>query len=697
MHSGGAADRVAGEITARLLSDRSGRYEGKEVRFRCPEPNHPDKHPSARWNPEKHLWHCDACGAGGGWTDLAKSLGIELPRRSVGCTLADYASDKRLPEDLLRDISITDTKWCGTPAVRIPYLDEAGTERAARYRINLHKSPGEDNRFRWQKGTKPTLYGLWRLEQARSEDRVILCEGESDTHTLWCHGFPAVGVPGANNWKPAGDATFDGIDAVFVVIEPDQGGEAMMKKIAASSIRNRVRLLRIPSVNGRPCKDPSDLHLADADNFKSLLETAMAEAVPWCDAAHDGRPDENTPPFTLKKLSDVEPEPVEWLWPGFMPIGKLTNIVGDPGMGKSFLTCRIAASVSTGAPLPGDGQEARAPADVVILNAEDAPGDTIRPRIEAMGGDTERIHLLQTVGRSGEEREVTLSKDLGVIRQALSQTNANLVIIDPMQAYIGAGVDIYRTNEVRAVLAPLTRLADDCRVAVVAVMHLNKSGSTNVSNRVNASVDFTAAARSVLLVGADPNDAEVRVVLRAKSNLPGEPEPQGFRIADGKVEWTGSMPGVRALDLLRADSGASGPSSADRAAAWLIDQLADGPMPSSDLIRLAKEVGISRNALWKAKDDLGIKPRKCGMEGGWEWAMPEDSPPPPEESRTHEERYASKSTGRYPSGKRRIVPSSEKSTAWDSSKSPVSIDAGLFDETDEVFPVAGFEESEDLA
>lgn len=286
MTVGTTEEAVIREIEAKLVSDRSGCRERDDIRYCCTE--HDDKNPSARWNVKKRVFHCDVCQAGGGWKDLASRLGIELPA-ATGCTLAEYADAKKLPEDFLRSVDLRDYAYFGTPSVRIPYLDELGGELAVRYRIGLHKTPGDGDRFRWNKGAKVRPYGLWRLEDARARGRVVLCEGESDAQTLWFHDFPALGIPGAGNWQPAWDTTLDGIDAIYVVIEPDQGGDAIQKWIASSSIRERARLLRIPPVNEQPCKDPSALHLADQQNFKASIEKAMADAVPWQTHADEQR------------------------------------------------------------------------------------------------------------------------------------------------------------------------------------------------------------------------------------------------------------------------------------------------------------------------------------------------------------------------------------------------------------------------
>jgi len=180
-----------------------------------------------------------------------------------------WADMKKIPKEFLRDLGITDVKWHKKPAIRIPYLDEHGSAKMIRYRISLD---GAD-RYRTRTGDKVLLYGLWRL---KATDYIILVEGESDCFTLWYHGFNAIGLPGAASWKEERDANFfDGINKIYVVIEPDAGGESVKKKIATSSIRDRVYLLKLEK------KDPSELYLSDPENFKLNMRTALDNAMAW--------------------------------------------------------------------------------------------------------------------------------------------------------------------------------------------------------------------------------------------------------------------------------------------------------------------------------------------------------------------------------------------------------------------------------
>jgi hypothetical protein len=218
----------------------------------------------------------DGQGGGGG-----RSSQIACPNaRTGGCSVASYAKAKRLPENFLRSIGVSDysdNRWPGQRTLRIPYRNEDGTDAAVRLRIGLEKSRTGDNRFLWRKGSAPRLYGLDRLYEARKAGEVVLVEGESDAQTCWFHGIAALGIPGATNWKEVRDARhLDGIERVFVVLEPDQGGDAVLGWLAGSKIRDRAWVVHL---DGH--KDTSELHLADPDRFEERFGEALEAAEPW--------------------------------------------------------------------------------------------------------------------------------------------------------------------------------------------------------------------------------------------------------------------------------------------------------------------------------------------------------------------------------------------------------------------------------
>jgi hypothetical protein len=192
-----------------------------------------------------------------------------------GCTLADYASAKGLPVDFLAALGVDEIRHTSAPAVRFTYLDAEGEVACTRYRVSL---TGEIT-VRTKAGDKHCLYGLNRLERARQAGYVVIVEGESDTHTLWLHDYPALGLPGANGWNENRDADhLDGVDAVYVLIEPDRGGEAVLEWLRSSKIQGRVKLVRLENA-----KDVSELYLAGPERFRERFEAALQAATPWAE------------------------------------------------------------------------------------------------------------------------------------------------------------------------------------------------------------------------------------------------------------------------------------------------------------------------------------------------------------------------------------------------------------------------------
>src|SRR5215207_7571973 len=194
-------------------------------------------------------------------------------RSDHGCTLEDYSEEKQLPEEFLRGLGLRDVTYLDKSAVRIPYPDKEGQEVAVRLRVSLDGA----EKFKWRSGDKPGPYGFRLLEETHRAGYVVLVEGESDCHTLWFYEIPALGIPGASNWRDEWATFLDGIEKVYAVIEPDQGGDTLREKLTGcEAIRGRLYLLELGEH-----KDPSVLHLADPDVFGERFEAALEDAEPW--------------------------------------------------------------------------------------------------------------------------------------------------------------------------------------------------------------------------------------------------------------------------------------------------------------------------------------------------------------------------------------------------------------------------------
>lgn len=327
-------------------------------------------------------------------------------------------------------------------------------------------------------------------------------------------------------------------------------------------------------------------------------------------------------------MADVKPRPVEWLWPGRIALGKLTVIAGDPGLGKSFLTCDLAARVSIGSPWPDDPSRRAPLGRVVLMNFEDDLADTIRPRLDRHGADVERIGILTAVRDAidgNRERQFDLSRDLDALEQAIvAQADCKLVVIDPVMACLGRDTDSHKTADVRALLAPLSELAARHRVAIVAVSHLNK-GNGPAMYRTSGSLAFVAAARAVWCATKDKDNPQRRLFLPVKNNLGNDLSGLAYAIVDGMVAWERDAVTVTADEALTVDPQRRGPEADERteAADYLRRALAGGPRLTKEVEAEAREGhGIALGTLKRARSELGVVAYQTTIPGPWWLALP---------------------------------------------------------------------------
>ncbi|QPD04919.1 MAG: hypothetical protein Nkreftii_002693 [Candidatus Nitrospira kreftii] len=366
-------------------------------------------------------------------------------------------------------------------------------------------------------------------------------------------------------------------------------------------------------------------------HWKDLRDRFEPDRPRYAGPAAHVRPHHGVPPSdedapVLTQLSTIPPELVRFLWSKRIAKGKLTNLIGDPGLGKTMAALDIAARISTGAALP-DGLPVEA-GNVIILSAEDGAADTIRPRIDRFHGDPSRIYLLQAVKQQGKDRPFNLADDLHHLEQAVRQTQAALVLIDPLSAYLGK-TDSFTDAEVRGVLGPVSALAERCDVAILGIMHLNKNSSSRALYRASGSIAFVAAARIVLLVARDPEDENRRFLTPLKTNICSPPPTLAFSIdGSGLLTWEATPVGhVDPETLLNQVDKQERRTKVD-AMAWLRGFLDEGEQPASEVYAEAKKGGISERTLERAKLNLMVKQRRVGFgaDGRWLWSLPHTTP-----------------------------------------------------------------------
>jgi hypothetical protein len=337
--------------------------------------------------------------------------------------------------------------------------------------------------------------------------------------------------------------------------------------------------------------------------------------------------DPAAPGAMVRCFSDIEPKPLRWLWPGRMPLGKLTLLIGDPGLGKSLLTADVASRVTRGASFP-DGAVFE-PGSVIFLSAEDDAADTIRPRLDAAWADVSRVHTIEAVrvqlaNGSVAEKPFNLESDIASLEAVLREhIDVRLIVIDPLSAYLG-GADSHSNAEIRGLLSPLASMAARCGVAVLAVTHLRKSPGAAV-HRAIGSIAFAAAARAVLAVAPDPEDANRRLLLPVKQNLSAGIGGLAFRIETQngvpRLAWEAGTVALAANDVLGSAEVQQDQNERREARAWLEDLLADGPIPVKKIQAEAKAAGLSWITVRRAKETLPVVASKSAFKGGWEWRL----------------------------------------------------------------------------
>lgn len=309
----------------------------------------------------------------------------------------------------------------------------------------------------------------------------------------------------------------------------------------------------------------------------------------------------------LINMKDVEVESIEWLFYPFIPYGKITIIQGDPGEGKTTLVLQIIASLTKGTSVLEDKETE--PINVIYQTAEDGLADTIKPRLLKANADCSRVLVI-------DDRDIPLTMLDIRLEQAIAETKARLVVLDPIQGFLGTGVDMHRANEIRPVMKHISELAEKYKCAIILIGHMNKCSMGKSTYRGLGSIDFQAAARSVLIVGRIKDEPEVRVVCQTKNSLAPEAKSIAFRLSEENgFEWIGEYD-VAADDLL---SGTAKGTKKQTAMDFLETILSGGQMQQTAIMQLAEEKGISQKTLRNAKEALDIK--SIRLNNQWYWKL----------------------------------------------------------------------------
>ncbi len=328
----------------------------------------------------------------------------------------------------------------------------------------------------------------------------------------------------------------------------------------------------------------------------------------------EGMMEETKNGLQMIKMSEIQSQEVSWLWYPFIPYGKLTIIQGDPGDGKTTLVLNIAAWLSKGEGLDSE-MKLSEPVNVIYQSAEDGLADTVKPRLELAGADCERILVI-------DEKEKSLSMVDERLEKAIVQTKARMLILDPIQAYLGGGMDMNRANEARDMTKKLGALAEKHQCAIVLIGHMNKAAGNKAAYRGMGSIDFFAVARSVLLVGRVEGEPNIRAVIQIKNNLAAFGHPKAFALSEDGFGWLGDYE-ITADEVL---GGIAPKANKMEQAKRLLRELAltSDAVQSNEIFDMADEQGISKRTLENAKRELGIRARK--INNSWYWELDKVKP-----------------------------------------------------------------------
>ena len=319
-----------------------------------------------------------------------------------------------------------------------------------------------------------------------------------------------------------------------------------------------------------------------------------------------------------RKMSDIDEEPIRWLWQPFIPMGMYTLIDGEEGIGKTYVTLAIAASVSRGRGLFGiSADEHIAAGNVLLIATEDPPGQVVKPRLRLMGADMEKVIIV--------DEPISLNSSVGLLtfRRALDHHNPRLVIFDPLFSCIG-GIDLNQDNQIRSVTSSLKSMAEEYNCAIVGVRHIGKSkGMGEARNAGLGGVAWRASARSNPLIGKNPENDRERAIVQTKTNLMAEsPQAIGYVITGDGLQWTGPSHLTAAQMLsFKQQENHDERTAREIAVDFLREHLRNGQLEAKEVQKAAKDAGITEGVLTRARYQVCKKPQKAGFSGGWLWEL----------------------------------------------------------------------------
>ena len=470
---------------------------------------------------------------------------------------------------------------------------------------------------------------------------VVVTEGEKSADALYRRGMLAVGtVTGASGCP--GPESLSALRGFDVVLWPDEDavGKKHMEKVGAALKGLGIASRTLQWAEAPPKGDAADY--TGTDEELAALIAAAGSGV-----------DRSVPRLSVVWANELELKPISWLWRGRLAKGKPTLLMGDPGLGKSLITHWVAATVSVGGAWPDGGVSDKGTA--ILFTTEDGLEDTVGPRLAAAGADMSRVAMVQgVIDKDADDvtRMFALTEHIAMLEELIVQTGAVFISMDPISSYLGPDVNSHKDSDVRAVLGPLSLLAERTGVALLMLIHLNKGSNVQALYRATGAVAFPAIARMVLGVAPDPNDEDGkrRLLLPIKMNIGKLPQGIGYRIETAarpeghailkdaseadqppEIHWDMDPVAIDMASAMDRNGSAQELGAVAETKAALLEILKGGRALASTCKREIKEsVGTtSETILSRARKELGVKVRREGFGPGsvWYWYPPETVEP----------------------------------------------------------------------
>lgn len=474
--------------------------------------------------------------------------GLELPERNESCEIArKYLIEQRKLSEHLVDQMIEKGDIYESKAYHNVVFVGRDKEQNPRYAAMRGT---DENRYRGEAKGSEKAYGFGHVG---TDEKLFVFESPIDLLSYitavpeeWeKHSYISLGGLSEKAMKRM-YTEYPHIHSIYLCLDNDEPGNERCRQFV-SLILEELSVYRLEPVK----KDWNECLVAEVP-----VEN-MAKQMCWRDAREK--------PVPVMKMSEVEETVVQWLWYPFIPFGKVTLIQGNPGKGKTWLAMAIAAYCTNGKELPN--ALPIEPFNVLYQTAEDGIADTIKPRLAKCGADMTRVRFINE-----DEKQLSMTDDR--IEKAIRQNNVRLMIMDPIQAYLGANVDMNRANEIRPLFRHLSTIAERTGCAIVLIGHLNKSSGSQSDYRSLGSIDIAAAVRSILFVEKveKEKDQDIRVVYQQKDSLAKKENPVAFSLGEEGLKWLGEYD-ISIEDLLMGKAGTKKETKLEKAQKLILELL----------------------------------------------------------------------------------------------------------------------------